>query len=139
MISRSRAPAATGAMRFITGAPAVSSRSIASPSLRSGPLLVAGFEASTGPFAASADPLPLVLPLVVPVAAGATTEPAAADGAESPVPLGADEGVDAAGDRKSTRLNSSHVKISYAVFCLKIKIFASNGAILWVAVRVNAT
>src|SRR5690606_40145844 len=27
-------------------------------------------------------------------------------------------GVRAAGDRKSTRLNSSHVKISYAVFCL---------------------
>src|SRR5690625_1803134 len=26
------------------------------------------------------------------------------------------------GDRKSTRLNSSHVAISYAVFCLKIKI-----------------
>src|SRR5690606_40415051 len=26
---------------------------------------------------------------------------------------------DRAGDRKSTRLNSSHVKISYAVFCLK--------------------
>src|SRR5690606_41321092 len=26
------------------------------------------------------------------------------------------------GDRKSTRLNSSHVKISYAVFCLKNKI-----------------
>src|SRR5690606_41336922 len=25
-------------------------------------------------------------------------------------------------DRKSTRLNSSHVKISYAVFCLKIKL-----------------
>src|SRR5690606_4287143 len=25
------------------------------------------------------------------------------------------------GDRKSTRLNSSHVKISYAVFCLKTK------------------
>src|SRR5690606_8379409 len=25
------------------------------------------------------------------------------------------------GDRKSTRLNSSHVKISYAVFCLKNK------------------
>src|SRR5690606_40948421 len=25
----------------------------------------------------------------------------------------------ALGDRKSTRLNSSHVKISYAVFCLK--------------------
>src|SRR5690625_5784709 len=26
-------------------------------------------------------------------------------------------------DRKSTRLNSSHVAISYAVFCLKKKIF----------------
>src|SRR5690606_16570842 len=30
--------------------------------------------------------------------------------------------VDARRDRKSTRLNSSHVKISYAVFCLKKKI-----------------
>src|SRR5690606_41073518 len=30
------------------------------------------------------------------------------------------------GDRKSTRLNSSHVKISYAVFCLKKK---SNGCL----------
>src|SRR5206468_10990747 len=28
---------------------------------------------------------------------------------------------DAAGDRKSTRLNSSHDQISYAVFCLKKK------------------
>src|SRR5689334_25447746 len=28
---------------------------------------------------------------------------------------------DAAGDRKSTRLNSSHSSISYAVFCLKKK------------------
>src|SRR5690625_7238969 len=28
---------------------------------------------------------------------------------------------DAAADRKSTRLNSSHVAISYAVFCLKKK------------------
>src|SRR5438874_8912182 len=27
----------------------------------------------------------------------------------------------AGGDRKSTRLNSSHVEISYAVFCLKKK------------------
>src|SRR5690606_41543057 len=27
--------------------------------------------------------------------------------------------VDIGGDRKSTRLNSSHVKISYAVFCLQ--------------------
>src|SRR5690606_17029329 len=32
-----------------------------------------------------------------------------------------DGNVWADGDRKSTRLNSSHVKISYAVFCLKKK------------------
>src|SRR6266511_5753427 len=32
-----------------------------------------------------------------------------------------------AGDRKSTRLNSSHVKISYAVFCLKKKIKSAYG------------
>src|SRR5439155_19504679 len=30
-------------------------------------------------------------------------------------------------DRKSTRLNSSHVAISYAVFCLKKKISRSEG------------
>src|SRR5436309_9569268 len=30
-------------------------------------------------------------------------------------------------DRKSTRLNSSHVKISYAVFCLKKKRKQSSG------------
>src|SRR3989442_9051463 len=30
-------------------------------------------------------------------------------------------------DRKSTRLNSSHVRISYAVFCLKKKIGDSIG------------
>src|SRR5690349_24944013 len=30
-------------------------------------------------------------------------------------------GVPCCGDRKSTRLNSSHVEISYAVFCLKKK------------------
>src|SRR5690606_41048221 len=29
-------------------------------------------------------------------------------------------------DRKSTRLNSSHVKISYAVFCLKKRIIRKN-------------
>src|SRR5437870_10414079 len=32
----------------------------------------------------------------------------------------------AAGDRKSTRLNSSHVAISYAVFCLKKKMNANT-------------
>src|SRR3972149_9725252 len=31
-------------------------------------------------------------------------------------------------DRKSTRLNSSHSQISYAVFCLKKNIFVSEGA-----------
>src|SRR5436309_4245109 len=31
-----------------------------------------------------------------------------------------------ASDRKSTRLNSSHVKISYAVFCLKKKKIKEN-------------
>src|SRR5438874_9242309 len=29
-------------------------------------------------------------------------------------------------DRKSTRLNSSHVEISYAVFCLKKKIYGES-------------
>src|SRR3712207_8038713 len=35
-------------------------------------------------------------------------------------PFGDDDG-DAGRDRKSTRLNSSHANISYAVFCLKNK------------------
>src|SRR2546430_11252702 len=34
---------------------------------------------------------------------------------------GGDNRADRAGDRKSTRLNSSHSQISYAVFCLKKK------------------
>src|SRR3712207_7632560 len=40
-----------------------------------------------------------------------------------PVPAAVDhDDLDAgAGDRKSTRLNSSHANISYAVFCLKKK------------------
>src|SRR5436309_9891142 len=33
----------------------------------------------------------------------------------------AGDGIEGIADRKSTRLNSSHVKISYAVFCLKKK------------------
>src|SRR2546430_17413318 len=36
-------------------------------------------------------------------------------------PLGEPSGQIAARDRKSTRLNSSHSQISYAVFCLKKK------------------
>src|SRR5438874_9852918 len=39
---------------------------------------------------------------------------------------GADLVVTTGGDRKSTRLNSSHVEISYAVFCLKKKINISS-------------
>src|SRR2546426_9185280 len=40
-------------------------------------------------------------------------------------------------DRKSTRLNSSHLEISYAVFCLKKKIlvFANNPATAAIAAR----
>src|SRR3712207_7797119 len=40
------------------------------------------------------------------------------DGLALPGPLGNEDGPPAA-DRKSTRLNSSHANISYAVFCLK--------------------
>src|SRR3712207_7227636 len=43
----------------------------------------------------------------------------AADLAEQ---LGTERGTERAQDRKSTRLNSSHANISYAVFCLKKKI-----------------
>src|SRR3989442_5320851 len=41
-------------------------------------------------------------------------------------------------DRKSTRLNSSHVRISYAVFCLKKKtseILAQNATQITVSIR----
>src|SRR5690606_42133303 len=54
-----------------------------------------------------------------------------AAGPDDPRELGADQGLSCDHyeglwpgrhpDRKSTRLNSSHVKISYAVFCLKKK------------------
>src|SRR5690606_28854003 len=37
------------------------------------------------------------------------------------VPINGEEVLGTTKDRKSTRLNSSHVKISYAVFCLKKK------------------
>src|SRR2546430_13747459 len=37
------------------------------------------------------------------------------------LPTGADRRAELRGDRKSTRLNSSHSQISYAVFCLKKK------------------
>src|SRR5690242_21544547 len=40
---------------------------------------------------------------------------------ESVILIRADDGLHAHLDRKSTRLNSSHMSISYAVFCLKKK------------------
>src|SRR5688572_31826226 len=39
-----------------------------------------------------------------------------------------DARADAGGDRKSTRLNSSHSQISYAVFCLKKKKKKTSGS-----------
>src|SRR3712207_8605415 len=53
--------------------------------------------------------------------------PSAKPGDSRPPPLSTDPSTDPAevpppGDRKSTRLNSSHANISYAVFCLKKKI-----------------
>src|SRR5437868_7854569 len=54
-------------------------------------------------------------------ALGAEVEAVAAVGAD-PVPSEQAERVgEVPPDRKSTRLNSSHVSISYAVFCLKKK------------------
>src|SRR2546422_6432130 len=49
--------------------------------------------------------------------------PAPPEYADKHMPAGwwADEKIIAEGDRKSTRLNSSHGYISYAVFCLKKK------------------
>src|SRR5690606_9889360 len=42
-------------------------------------------------------------------------------GSRSPSPVGVETARELGSARKSTRLNSSHVKISYAVFCLKKK------------------
>src|SRR5207302_3510959 len=63
----------------------------------------------------SAQPAPASSGAAAPTAApqaAAPTAPAQAAAAAPTAP---------AQDRKSTRLNSSHVKISYAVFCLKKK------------------
>src|SRR5688572_32354006 len=50
--------------------------------------------------------------------------------------VGHGDGDGALGDRKSTRLNSSHSQISYAVFCLKkkkiTKILKSDGYRLYI-------
>src|SRR5256886_3770028 len=58
------------------------------------------------------------------MAARARAEALPAEAVEFPVPYAAEEGVPLVRreqDRKSTRLNSSHSQISYAVFCLKKK------------------
>src|SRR3712207_8616823 len=56
------------------------------------------------------DPLPSL-----PLGAGKKTSSTQAGG------TGVGEGIGRTLDRKSTRLNSSHANISYAVFCLKTK------------------
>src|SRR5437762_6182194 len=55
------------------------------------------------------------------VARGVVADLARRPGTEPTVQRSAWQGVDDALDRKSTRLNSSHRCISYAVFCLKKK------------------
>src|SRR3712207_8968304 len=43
-------------------------------------------------------------------------------------------------DRKSTRLNSSHANISYAVFCLKKKnIFSSNAGFIFALLLISSS
>src|SRR5258705_8583835 len=52
---------------------------------------------------------------------GGAQERSAARGLDRPVDLTSRGAGTSCGDRKSTRLNSSHLGISYAVFCLKKK------------------
>src|SRR3712207_7240054 len=54
---------------------------------------------------------------------GGGAPPGGDDGERGPAPrqVHLDQGDGAGEDRKSTRLNSSHANISYAVFCLKKK------------------
>src|SRR5947209_16564447 len=54
-------------------------------------------------------------------APGDGTPPASASVTGSPSPTSPSQSTSAGQDRKSTRLNSSHANISYAVFCLKKK------------------
>src|SRR5699024_11980919 len=70
------------------------------------------------------DALPISRAAALPDGARGGATPAGGDrgGGRGNVPLRpGGRGVRGAGDRKSTRLNSSHVSISYAVFCLKKK------------------
>src|SRR3712207_8111354 len=74
--------------------------------------VLARYEAMKGEEGAAMAEYGLLLALIAVVAvAGLTTLGNAVNGKFNSV----------AGDRKSTRLNSSHANISYAVFCLKKK------------------
>src|SRR5436305_11089880 len=69
---------------------------------------------------------PLLPEAPAPVLPEAPVAPVESDDAEEPLALAELLGTPAPaagriGDRKSTRLNSSHVRISYAVFCLNKK------------------
>src|SRR5256884_2620637 len=77
-----------------------------------------GIERHSGPIVRGPTGLPRILrPSVIAKFTGMR------DGVERPAqPTGSNVvGANVAGDRKSTRLNSSHGYISYAVFCLKKK------------------
>src|SRR3712207_7424273 len=54
-------------------------------------------------------------------AAGPAERPCPASGDDADLQVAEREPAGVQGDRKSTRLNSSHANISYAVFCLKKK------------------
>src|SRR5437870_8366985 len=62
------------------------------------------------------DALPIFAPRSIRRARSAPPAPSRPTSASGPT-----RSLDARADRKSTRLNSSHVAISYAVFCLKKK------------------
>src|SRR3989454_1355964 len=57
----------------------------------------------------------------IPLVAASERGPAQTRGACTPGVVGPRHGSTTPRDRKSTRLNSSHLVISYAVFCLKKK------------------
>src|SRR2546427_2552760 len=71
---------------------------------------VSGTSVATVVVDISAPDLPTTVVFNVPVAAGVAS-------GTLTIPAGSDRTI----DRKSTRLNSSHSQISYAVFCLKKK------------------
>src|SRR5690606_40909416 len=75
-----------------------------------------------------AGPGPVPPPPVVGPGPGSTSASpgAPAPGTGATATPGVEPAPAASGDRKSTRLNSSHVKISYAVFCLKKKTHTTN-------------